>query len=148
MDVGNLISGSSAFSKSSLKIWKFMVHLLLKPSLEDFEPYLASVWDECNCVVVWTFFGIAFLWDWIGIGFLHLVADKSSILSALCLLIVLLCFRNFFLKSHLKAVTEIFCVPPIQYAGNAYLVFRIIFLWFSSYCLKFYLLRAHFQFFK
>ena len=61
-DVGNLISGSSAFSKSSLNIWKFSVHILLKPSLKDFEEHLASVWDECNCVVVWTFFGIAFLW--------------------------------------------------------------------------------------
>ena len=64
MDVGNLISGSSAFSKSSLNIWKFLVYILLKPSLENFEHYFASVWDECNCAVVWTFFGIAFLWDW------------------------------------------------------------------------------------
>ena len=63
-DVGHLISGSSAFSKSSLNIWKFMVHLLLKPGLETFEHYFASVWDECNCVVVWAFFGIVFLWDW------------------------------------------------------------------------------------
>ena len=63
-DVGNLISGSSAFSKSSLNIWKFMVHILLKPGLENFEHYFASVWNESSCVVVWTFFGIAFLWDW------------------------------------------------------------------------------------
>ena len=42
-DVGNLISGSSAFSKSSLNIWKFSVHLLLKPSLENFEHYFASL---------------------------------------------------------------------------------------------------------
>ena len=62
--VGNLISGSSAFSKTSLNIWKFMVHKLLKPGLENFEHYFASVWDECNCAVVWTFFGIALLWDW------------------------------------------------------------------------------------
>ena len=41
-DVGNLISGSSAFSKSSLKIWKFMVHVLLKPGLENFERYLLA----------------------------------------------------------------------------------------------------------
>ena len=64
MDVGNLISGSSAFSKPSLYIWKFLVHVLLKPGLENFEHYSASMWDECNCGVVWTFFGIAFLWDW------------------------------------------------------------------------------------
>ena len=42
MDVGNLISGSSAFSKPSLYIWKFSVHVLLKPSLKDFEHYFAS----------------------------------------------------------------------------------------------------------
>ena len=62
--VGNLISGSSAFSKSNLNIWKFSVHVPLKPSLEDFEHYFVSVWDECNCAVVWAFFGSAFLWDW------------------------------------------------------------------------------------
>ena len=64
-DIGNLISGSSAFSKSSLNIWKFSVHVLLKTGLENFENYFANVWDEYNCVVVWTFFGIDFLWDWI-----------------------------------------------------------------------------------
>ena len=53
-DVGNLISGSSAFSKSSLNIWKFMLHILLKPRLENFENYFASVLNECNCMVVWT----------------------------------------------------------------------------------------------
>ena len=65
-DVGNLFSGSSAFSKSSLNIWKFTVHMLLKPSSENVEHYFASVWDECNCAVVWAFFGFAFLWDWNG----------------------------------------------------------------------------------
>ena len=63
-DIGNLISGSSAFSKTSLNIQKFIVHILLKPGLENFEHYFASMWDECNFVVVWTFLGIAFLWDW------------------------------------------------------------------------------------
>ena len=63
MDVDNLISGSSAFAKSSLNIWKFMVHILLKPGLENLEHYIASLGDEYNCAVVWTFFGIAFLWD-------------------------------------------------------------------------------------
>ena len=51
--VGNLISGSSAFSKSSLNIWNFSVHVLLKPGLENFEHYFASMWDERNCAVVW-----------------------------------------------------------------------------------------------
>ena len=64
VDVGNLISGSSVLSKSSLNIWKFTVHILLKPGLENFEHYFASVWDECNCAVVWAFVGTALLWDW------------------------------------------------------------------------------------
>ena len=51
-DVGNLICGSSAFSKSSLNIWKFTVHVLLKLGLENFEHYFTSIGDECNCVVV------------------------------------------------------------------------------------------------
>ena len=44
--------GSSAFSKTSLNIRKFMVHVLLKPGLENFEHYFTSVRDECNCAVV------------------------------------------------------------------------------------------------
>ena len=64
VDVGNLTSGSSAFSQSILYIWTFLVHILLKPSLKDFEHYLASLWNECNCAVLWTFFGIALLLDW------------------------------------------------------------------------------------
>ena len=51
-DVGNLISGSSAFSKSSFYIWKFSVHVLLKPSLKDFEHNLASICSELNCTIV------------------------------------------------------------------------------------------------
>ena len=51
-DVGNLMSGTSAFSKTSLNFWKFTVHILLKPGLENFEHYFTSVGDECNCVVV------------------------------------------------------------------------------------------------
>ena len=56
--------GFFVFSESSLNIWKFSLHILLKLSLENFGCYLASMWNECNCAVVWTFFGIAFLWDW------------------------------------------------------------------------------------
>ena len=62
-DVGNLISGSSVFSKTILNIWKFKVHILLNPGLLNFEHYLTSLWDECNCMVLRAFFGIAFLWD-------------------------------------------------------------------------------------
>ena len=64
VDVGNLISGSSAFSKYSLNTWKFTVHILLKPGLEKFEHYFDSVWHECNCSVVWTFLVISFLKYW------------------------------------------------------------------------------------
>ena len=50
-DVGNLISGSSVFSKTSLNIWKFSVHVLLKSSLEDFEHNFTSMGDDCNCLM-------------------------------------------------------------------------------------------------
>ena len=61
-DVGNLISGSSAFSKSSLNIWKFTVHLLLKSGLDHFEHYFASVWDEWICAVVWHCLSLGLEW--------------------------------------------------------------------------------------
>ena len=60
MDVANLISGSSVFPQLSLYIWKFMVHVLQKPSLKDFEHNLANMWNEHNCTVVWIFFDIHF----------------------------------------------------------------------------------------
>ena len=63
-DVVNVISGSSTFSESSLNIWKFSGRILWKLSLENFEHYFASVWDDCSCAIVWTFFGITLLWDW------------------------------------------------------------------------------------
>ena len=63
VDAGNLISHSSAFLKTSLSIWKFTDHVLLKPGLENFEHYFTSMWVEGNCAVVCAFFGIAFLWD-------------------------------------------------------------------------------------
>ena len=64
MDVVSLISDSSTFSKSCFYLWKFPFHALLKPSLKDFEGNLSKMWDEYNCAVIWTFFGIALLWDW------------------------------------------------------------------------------------
>ena len=63
VDIGNLISGSSAFSKYSLNIWKFTVQVLLKPGLENFEHCFASMWNECNCAVDGTFFGIGMKTD-------------------------------------------------------------------------------------
>ena len=64
VDVGSLISDSSAFCKSGLYIWNFLIHILLNPSLKGFEYNFANMWNECSCTVIWTFFGIAFLWDW------------------------------------------------------------------------------------
>ena len=52
-DVGNLISGSSAFSKPILYTWNFLVHRQLKPSLKDFEHYLASMWNEGTLIRNW-----------------------------------------------------------------------------------------------
>ena len=52
MDVGNFISGSSAFSQTSLNIWKLTVHVLLKPGLENFEHYFASVWNKYNHEII------------------------------------------------------------------------------------------------
>ena len=71
VDIGNLISGPSAFSKTSLNIWKFTVHVLLKPGLENFEYYFTNVWDECNCAVfehslALPFFGIGMKILWMG----------------------------------------------------------------------------------
>ena len=60
VDFGNLISSSSAFSKSNLNIWKFLIHVLLRAGLENFEHYFTSVWDERNCAVVCAFLA------WIG----------------------------------------------------------------------------------
>ena len=61
-DVGNLISGSSTFSKSSLNIWKFMVHKLLKPGLENFEHYFASMCDVQLCS------SLSILWHCLSLG--------------------------------------------------------------------------------
>ena len=63
-NVGNLISRSSTFSKPSLYIWKFLFHVLLKPTFKDFEHCLDNMWNEHNCMVVWTLLDIALLWYW------------------------------------------------------------------------------------
>ena len=64
-NVGNLISGSSAFSKPSLDIWKFLVHIMLKPSMPDFKQDLTSMVDECTCLIaVRTFFSNTLLGNW------------------------------------------------------------------------------------
>ena len=74
-DVGNLISGSSAFSKTTLSIWKFMVHILMKPGLENFEHYFTSVWDECNYAVVC-------LWHCLSLGLEWKLTFSSPVVTA------------------------------------------------------------------
>ena len=64
MDAGNLISDSCAFSKPSLDVWKFLVHVTLKSNMQDFEHNLTSMGDECNCPAVSTFFTTALLGNW------------------------------------------------------------------------------------
>ena len=63
-NVGNLIFGSASFSTPSLDIWKFLVCIMLKPSMQDFKHDLTSMGDECNYPITSTFFSITLLGDW------------------------------------------------------------------------------------
>ena len=63
-NVSNLISGFSAFSKPNLDIWKFLVFIMLKNSMQDFKHNLANMGDECNCLVIRTFFSTTLLGSW------------------------------------------------------------------------------------
>ena len=62
-DVGNFIFGSSAFPKPAWTSGSSYFTYCWSLAWENFEHYFTSMWDECNCAVVWAFFGIAFLWD-------------------------------------------------------------------------------------
>ena len=78
-DVGNLMSGSSGFSKFSLNIWKFSVHVLLKRSLKDFEHYLAIMWNESlnifwNCLSLGLEWKLTFSNLWPVLSFPYLLA--------------------------------------------------------------------------
>ena len=63
-NVGNLISGFSSFYKPNLDIWMFLVRIMLKPSMQDFKRFLTSMADECNCLMVSTFFGTTLFGNW------------------------------------------------------------------------------------
>ena len=63
-NVGNLISSSSSLSKPSLDIWKFLVHIMLKPSMQDFKHDLTSMGDEYDCLIVSTLFSTILLGNW------------------------------------------------------------------------------------
>jgi len=78
IDVGDLISGSIAFSKSSLYMWKFLVHLLLKPSSKDFEYYLTSMSNECSYTVVW----MNILWHYPSLGLEWKLTFSYSVATA------------------------------------------------------------------
>ena len=95
VDVGNLISGSSAFSTTSLNIWKFRVHVLLKPGLENYEHYFTSIWDECNCAVV------SALWHCLSLGLERKLTFPSPVATAefskfVCLLSAVLSQHHLF----------------------------------------------------
>jgi len=90
MDVGNLFSGSSTFTKSILNIWKFLVHILWKPGLENFKHYFANMWNGCSCAVVWTFFGTAFLW----------IGMKTDLFQKSYLVIIEIIGAHFILKNY------------------------------------------------
>ena len=64
VNVGNLISSSSSFSKPNLDIWKFLVRVMLKPSMQDFKHDLTSMGNECNRPMVSIFFGTTLLREW------------------------------------------------------------------------------------
>ena len=64
VNAGNLISGSFAFSKPSLHVWKFLVHVMVKPSMQDLKHDLTSMGDEYSCPMVSTFFSTTLLGDW------------------------------------------------------------------------------------
>ena len=125
-DVDDFISGSSAFSRSSLNIWKFMVHELSKPGLKNFEHYFACVWDEYNCTVVWALFGIAFLRDWNEnwlfpvlwplLSFLNLLAYWDSLAVALniCKATSWEHFRMLLSGRHLRTYLDSHCVRLTQ----------------------------------
>ena len=141
LDVGSLISGSSAFTKTTLNIWKFTVYVLLKPGWRNFDHYFNSVWDECNYAVAWTFFGIAFLWDWnenwpfpdrpllTFPNMLHIVCSASTASScriwnsstaiispSLALLVVMLCKVNVTLHTGMSGSRWV--ITPRGYLGH------------------------------
>ena len=75
-DSGNLIFGSSAFCKLSFYIWKILVHILLKPSLKDFEHHFANMWNEHNCTIV------LILWHCLSFGLEWKLIFSSPVVTA------------------------------------------------------------------
>ena len=124
-DVDNLISGSFAFSKSCLCSWKFLVHLLLKCRLEDLGHYFASTWNECNCAIVWTFFGIVLLWDWNETDATYCSILSINIFIKLFLGISWSCRMSQLLASFLFIMKN-FTLPTVSKYCSFYCNFKII----------------------
>ena len=139
-NVGNLIAGSSAFSKSSFKVWRFLVHVLLKPSLEDFDQNLISLWNEDNCMVVWTFFSIALLWDcglcWIFQTCWHIeysiltassfrIWNSSAGFPSLLLALVVLMLPKAHLNSYSRMSDLLWVITPSWLSGSLRFFFCI-----------------------
>ena len=132
--VGILISGISAFSKSILYIWKFSVHILLKSSLKDFEHYLASIWNEHNCMVVLTFFDIALLCDWnenqsLPVLWPLLIFSKSADILSTALWQHTICQKKLLELVLLSVVQEHLGGCP----GSAELMFMFSWIWCGSF---------------
>ena len=127
--VGNLSSDSSAFSKSSLNIWKFLVHILLMPSLENLGHYFASVWDEWNCTTVWKFIGTSFFLglEWkLNISSPVATAGFSKFAGILSANIIFLCF--------FALITEdVFLISPC-YSLELCIQIGISFLFSFAFC--------------
>ena len=115
-DVGNLISCSSAFSKTNLNIWKFMVHILLKPGLENFEHYFTSMWVQlCSSLsILW----LAFLWDW----------DENWLFPVLWPLLSIPLISQIFLKSCLVFPILLCSLTSLHCSCNKSLIFPYYFL--------------------
>ena len=103
-DVDNLISGSSAFSKTSLNIWKFMVHVLLKLGLENFEHYFTSVWDWVQLCG-----SLSILWHCLSLGLEWKLTFSSPVYLGLyfeCLFVNLFVYFYYILLSMLWRLVE------------------------------------------
>ena len=104
-----MISGSSVFSKSILNMWKFMVHILLKPGLENSEHYFPSVWDEFNCVVFLAFFGVSV--ELLGIDYFQRAIIGVVLVCVFIWIDVCLCVYE---RGHLKKFGQLWVVGHSQ----------------------------------
>ena len=112
-NVGNLVSGSSSFSKPSLDIWKFLIHIMLKSSMQDFKHDLTSMGDESNCPRASIFFSTSLLgnWDedWPFLALLSLLLSSGPPGNSPFMLSLLLVSNNFHFSFNALLRFPIFC---------------------------------------